>query len=138
ELDYWTIGAEGQLYLSRTTIDGAISYSEADDADGELTAIDLGLTHFFTDNFSLGGGVGYGNADVGPFDVDATNIGVNGEYQFSAMPISLFAGYTHGEIDDLDVESDAFTFGVRYNFGAGSLFERNRSGASLSRAGGFG
>lgn len=138
ELDYWTLGAEGQLYLSRTTIDGAVSYSEADDDGGELTALDLGLTHFVTDNFSLGGGVGFGNADVAGTDVDAVNLGVSGEYQFSAMPISLFAGYSHGEVDDFDVEADAFTLGVRYNFGSGSLFERNRSGASLSRGGGFG
>lgn len=137
DLDYWTLGAEGQLYLSRTTLDGAVSYSEADDDAGELTALDLGITHFVTDTFSIGAGAGFGNFEVAGTDVDATNLGLNAEYQFSALPISLFGGYSHGEVDDIDAEADALTVGVRYNFG-GSLFERNRSGASLSRGGGFG
>lgn len=137
ELDYWTFGLEGQLYLSRTTLDGALSYSDADDADAELTAVDVGLTHFVSDNFSLGGDFGFGSIeDSGP-DTDVSTLGLGGEYQFASMPISVFGGYRHSEIDDIDVEADTFSIGVRYNFG-GSLFDRNRSGASLTRATGFG
>lgn len=137
DYDYWTIGVEGQLYLSRTTLDGSVSYSEADDLDGELTAIDLGATHFLTDNFSFGGGFGFANLEVPGGDVDATNFGLNAEYQFASLPISIFGGYSHLEVDDIDLDSDAVSVGIRYNFG-GSLFERNRSGPSLSRSVGFG
>jgi hypothetical protein len=137
DFDYWTVGLEGQLYLSRTTIDGAVSYSEADDADAELTAVDAGVTHFFTDNFSVGGNVGFGNVDTGIGDADVTTLGLGAEWQFASLPISIFGGYQHAELDDIDADSDSVGVGVRYNWG-GTLFERNRSGASLARGGGLG
>lgn len=137
ELDYWTFGLEGQLYMSRTTLDGALSYSDADDSNAEMLAFDIGLTHFVHDNFSLGGDFGFGSIEGGGPDTDVSTIGLGGEYQFASAPISVFGGYRHSEIDDVDVESDALTIGVRYNFN-GSLFDRNRSGASLARGTGFG
>lgn len=137
ETDYYTIGAEAQVYLSRTTLDGAVSYSEDDDSDAELTAFDFGATHFFTDNFSVGGALGLGTIETGLGDIDTTSYGLTTEYQFSAVPISLFGGWNHLDLDDTGVEADTLSVGVRYNFG-GSLFERNRSGASLARGGGFG
>lgn len=132
--DYWTVGVEGQYYLERTTLDASISYSEADDADANVTAVNAGATYFFTDNFSVNGGVGFANAEAGDDDVDAISAGLGAEYQFASVPVSVFGGYAHSEVDDLDISSDAFTVGVRYNFG-GTLFDRNRSGASLSRVG---
>lgn len=137
ELDYWSFGLEGQWYLSRTTLDGALSYSDADDANAEMLAFDVGLTHFVNDNFSLGGDLGFGSIENGGPNTDVSTLGLGGEYQFVSAPISIFGGYRHSEIDDVNVESDALTVGVRYNFG-GSLFDRNRSGASLARGTGFG
>jgi hypothetical protein len=137
ELDYWSFGLEGQLYLSKTTLDGALSYSDADDSNAELTAVDVGITHFVNDNFSLGGDLGFGSIEGGGPDSDVSTLGLGAEYQFASAPISVFGGYRHSEIDDINVEADTFTVGVRYNFG-GSLFDRNRSGASLRRATGFG
>lgn len=134
DFDYWTIGLEGQWYMDRTTFDGALSYSEADDVDAEVTALDLGVTQFLTDNFSLNAGIGFGSLEVTGGDADLNTYGVGAEYQFAAMPISVFGGWTHGEIDDVDVETDTLNVGVRYNWG-GSLLERNRSGASLARTG---
>lgn len=137
DFDFWTAGVEGQLYLSRGTIDGALSYSEGDDVDASLTALDAGYTHFITDNFSLGANVGFGQIDDGTDDTDLVSYGVGAEYQFASLPISIFGGWQHAEIDDLDADADSLGIGVRYNFG-GSLFERNRSGASLARGGGLG
>lgn len=137
DFDFWTAGIEGQLYLSRGTIDGAVSYSEGDDVDASLTAVDLGYTHFITDNLSFGANVGFGQVDDGTDDTDLVSYGLGAEYQFSSLPISIFGGWQHAEIDDLDSDADSLGIGVRYNFG-GSLFERNRSGASLARGGGLG
>ncbi len=137
DFDFWTVGAEGQLYLSRGTIDGALSYSEGDDVDSSLTALDLGYTHFVTDNFSLGANLGFGQIDDGTDDADLVSYGVGGEFQFASLPISIFGGWQHAEIDDADADADSLGVGVRYNWG-GSLFERNRSGASLARGGGLG
>jgi hypothetical protein len=132
--DYWTVAAEGQMYLDRTTLDAAVSYTEADDVDLNLTALDLGATHFVTDNFSIDGGVGFANAETGGGDADIITYRIGAEYQFAAMPISVFGGYAHAEADDFDTDADTLSIGVRYNFGD-SLFDRNRSGASLARGG---
>lgn len=132
--DYWTVGAEGQYYLDRTTLNASVSYTEAEDADLEVTAVDLGATYFFTDNFSVDGGVGFANLEGGGDDADSISAGVGAEYQFAALPISVFGGYAHSEVDDLDLDSDTLSVGVRYNWG-GTLFDRNRSGASLARGG---
>lgn len=136
DYDFWTLGAEGQWYLDRTTFDGALSYSEADDIDTNLTALDLGVTHFVTDKFSFGGNVGVGEVEIAGADADTIAYGFGAEYQFG-VPISIFGGWQHTEIDDFDTESDALTVGVRYDFG-GTLLERNRAGAGLSRTTGIG
>jgi hypothetical protein len=137
DYDFWTVGLEGQYYMARTTLDGSLSYSEGDDIDSSLTSLDVGLTQFVTDNFSFGGGLGFGNIDTGVGDADVLSYGLNTEYQFASMPISVFGGWNHLDIDDIDAEADTLSVGVRYNWG-GSLFERNRSGASLSRSAGLG
>lgn len=127
---YWNIGAEGAYYMARTTLSGAITYSDSSDLDAQISSIDLGLTHFATDNFSIGGALGY--ADIEGDDL--TSFGVNAEYQFSSSPISIYGGYTTADFSGVD--ADMFTIGARWNFG-GSLFDRDRSGASLTRNAGF-
>lgn len=138
EVDAWTVGLEGQYYLSRTTFDAAVSYGKGDDLDAEFTGLDLGATHFLTDNFSFGGNLGFGNIESGGADADTMTYGLGAEYQFASAPISIFGGWQHIELDDADADADTLGLGVRYNFGGTTLLERNRSGASLSRGGGLG
>lgn len=128
---YWTLGVEGALYMSRTTLDGVIAYSDSDDLDAQMTTVDVGLTHFVTDNFSIGGGVGFGDIEGGS---EFTSYGIGGEFQFTGAPISIFGGYDVTDFDGSDV--DVLSIGARWNFG-GTLLERDRSGASLSRNNGF-
>jgi len=140
DYDSWSAGLEGQIYLARTTIDGALTYSEADDLDATFTAADVGATHFVTDNFSIGGGVGFGNVEttmIGSVESDVLTYGLGAEWGFASAPISIYGGWQHIDLEDFDTETDTLSIGVRYNWG-GSLFERNRSGASLARGGGLG
>jgi len=137
DFDHWTGGLEGQIYMSRTTLDGVVSYSNGDQIDTDLVALDLGATHFVTDNFSLGANVGYGQIDDSVNDSDVVTYGVGAEYQIAAMPFSIFGGYQHAEINDTDSDSETLSVGVRYNWG-GSLLDRNRSGPSLARGVGLG
>lgn len=132
DYDYYTIGAEGAIYLQRTTLNGALTWSDSEDLDNSITALDLGVTHFITDNFSIGGNVGAGEFDAGS---DFTSFGLGAEYQFASLPVSLYGGWSTTDYDGF--ETDGLTLGVRYNFG-GSLFDRDRSGASLTRNAGFG
>ena len=137
DADYWTVGAEGQYYLARTTLNAAVSYSEADDVDLEVTGVDVGARHFITDNFAVDGNVGFANAETSFDDADVITLGLGAEYQLEALPVSFFGGYQRADADDLDLTSDSFTLGVRYNWG-GTLFDRDRSGASLGRGSGAG
>jgi hypothetical protein len=136
DIDEWTVAAEGQYYLERTTLDAALSYSDADDANIESTAIDFGARHFVTDNFSIGGNLGFANLESTGTDLDATTLGVDAEYQLSSLPLSIFGGYQHSEVDDANIDVDSFGVGVRWNFGGQTLIDRDRSGAGLRRRGG--
>ena len=136
DVDEWTVALEGQHYMERTTIDGALSYSEAEDANIESTAIDLGVRHFLNDNFAIGGNLGFANLESTGTDADSTTFGVEAEWQMESHPISIFAGYQHSEVDDADIDADSLGVGVRYNFGGRSLIDRDRSGAGLRRRGG--
>jgi hypothetical protein len=136
DYDAWTLGLEGQWYADRTTFDGVLSYSDAEDLDTTFTALDLGATHFVSDNFSFGGKVGFGQLDIAGTDVDTLSYGIGAEWQFASAPISIFGGWDHLSLDDIDTEQDTLSVGVRYSWG-GSLFERNRSGASLRRNNGL-
>lgn len=131
DYDYYTVGFEGAYYLSRTTLNAVLSYSDSDDLNADATALDLGATHFVTDNFSFSGAIGFGELA----DDNFTTYGVGAEYQFSASPISLYGGYTKNDYDGFD--TDTLSAGVRWNFG-GSLLDRDRSGASLTRNAGLG
>lgn len=132
DIDEWTIAGEMQFYVDRTTFTGALSYTDATliGVDAEQWGLEGEVRHFVTDNFSFQGNVGFANAEAGGIDTDITSYGVGAEWQLSTMPISFVGGW-QGSDSDL-AEPSVLSFGVRYNWG-GTLLERNRSGAGLSR-----
>ena len=140
QADSWTLGLEAQAYLTRTTLDVGVSYSEVSDLDTTLFMGEAGVTHFVTDNFSIGGGIGFGTVEtdqIGSVESDIANFGVGAEWGFGTAPISIYGGWQHTELGDFETEIDTLSVGVRYNWG-GNLFERNRSGAGLARSGSLG
>ena len=127
----WSAGLEGQKYYDNVTLAGAVGYANADDSDADLYGADAQVRYFLSDNFRIQGALGYSKIEAGAADDNIWSVGAGAEYQFASAPVSLFGGYTHSEFDDADIKSDAFTVGVRYNFG-GTLKDRDRSGASLA------
>jgi hypothetical protein len=125
----WTAGLEASKFYDRWTLAGAVAYGNNDDANVDGYGVNVEARVFPTDNFRLSGNIGWANVDAGAADDDAFTYGVGGEYQFAALPISIAAGYNRTEFDNSNVESDAVTVAVRYNWG-GSLFDRDRNGAS--------
>ncbi|MEZ6022552.1 MAG: hypothetical protein R3C16_03850 [Hyphomonadaceae bacterium] len=134
DLDEWTIAAEGQYYLQRGTISGALSYTEAEFlADAEQIGLDVEYRHFFTDNFSAQINANVASVDFdGGGDDDLTGVGVGAEWQLASMPLSIYGGYQHNDGDILG-DSDTLGLGVRWNFGGGTLKDRSQSGAGLNR-----
>lgn len=128
---FYAWGGEGAYYLDRVTLSGQIAQAR-DESEGGFgvlgTGVGVGAKFFATDNVAIG--ANYMNANPkGPGgSVDVWSI--NGEYKFDASPISLFAAYDR--VDDIDV--DAWTIGARWHFGAQTLKEQDRKGASFGGA----
>lgn len=136
ETNGWFIGAEGELYLGRFTLDGnALIGSNREDSQEQMS-VGAGGTYFFTDNFSAGADVNWFEWDFGGSGntQDGTVYGVNAEYRFTGSGFSVFGGYHTGDLDNFGTSSDvdSFTIGLRFNFGTGSLIEADRSGASMN------
>ena len=131
DITVWGVGVEGQANIDgKTSLYGQAGYGNVDDAfDADIWAVRGEVRYFVADNFRLKGQVGYATVDVGP-NIDTWNAGVEAEYQFSETPFSVWAGYDHADLDDIDTNSDTVRIGVRYTFG-GSLKDRDQSGASL-------
>lgn len=125
----WIGGLEGNAYLNTVTLAGAVYYADNNDADIDGYGVNGEARYFLTDNFRLQGNLGWANIDSALGDDNAFIYGVGGEYQFAAAPISIAAGYNRVELDDANVDADAFSVALRYNFG-GTLRDRDRNGAS--------
>lgn len=123
--DTWFVGLEANKYFTNWTLAGAVAYGNNDDADADGYGANVEARYFVNDNFRLNANLGYASVESS----DATQIGVGGEYQFAAVPVSIALGYAHTDYDDADFESDSFLVGVRYNWG-GTLRDRDRNGAS--------
>lgn len=130
--DEWGLGVFGQLYRGNTTWTGQLGYN---DTEGDVSVIHLDgeWRHFFTDNFSVQGNLGYGDVEVDSGGGgDYWSAGLGAEWRFTGTPISIYGGWQHVDIENGEI--DSIGIGARLNFGAGSLLDRNRSGASLNRA----
>jgi hypothetical protein len=129
-LDAYHFGVEGQLYLSRVTLDGAVAYTSAEAGTYEESGSTAraGATWFITDDLSAG--VSYRTQEIGPFTTDTAAL--TAEWKPGAAPYSFYAAYRDSEIETPTAyDFDTWEIGFRWNLGTGSLIERNRSGASL-------
>lgn len=126
----WNGGVVAQKYLENVTLSGAVSYGQIDDVDADLWAINGDVRYFVSDNFRLNAGLGFAKIDTDFGDADLWTAGVGAEYQFASTPWSIFGGYDHVELSDVDVSADTFKIGARYSFG-GDLKARDRAGADL-------
>lgn len=135
-LDDVVVAGQMQYYAGRTTFSGDLSYSQAEFlVDIDTWGVSGEARHFATDNLSFQGNVGYFDAEAeGGGGFDGATYGLGAEWQPDGSPISIYGGWQQVDLDGAD--SSTLGIGVRWNF-AGSLFERNRSGAGLSRPPGF-
>lgn len=125
----WLAGLEASKFFQSWTFAGAIAYGSNDDTNTDGWGANVEGRFFVHENFRLQGNVAWASLDTPGLDNDGYSYGVGGEYQFSAIPVSVTAGYARTEFNDANFESDAVTIGLRYNWG-GSLRDRDRNGAS--------
>jgi hypothetical protein len=124
----WTAGAEAQKYLGRATLTGVVAYSTADDIDVDAWTVGADAAFYVMPTLRVNAGLGYTTFDAAGVDVDGVSYNAGAEYQIARTPFSVTAGYSHADIEDLDV--DTWSLGLRYTFGGG-LQARDRAGAAL-------
>lgn len=128
-IDETQYGVEGSYdFGPNTSLWSSYTMGEVDSggASADLSNWDIGANFYASPNVRIGGFIGFGSIDIAG-DVDTTSWGINGEFQPWSAPISITAGWNNFEIEDANIEANAFTIGARWNFGGGTLQERNNS-----------
>ncbi len=124
-LTEWAYGIEGTYDITPNAV-VSVSYTRGDNDEGyyESTDLDFALNYYVTPNLRLGALVGAGEYDYGPM-LDSRSLGLNVEYQPFAAPVSFTLGWASYDLQDDPMESESLSFGVRWNFGAATLRERD-------------
>ncbi|MEO8882138.1 MAG: outer membrane beta-barrel protein, partial [Devosia sp.] len=142
--DRYYAGAEAQWFLGDATLYGQAGAQQVtfngESAPGWFATFEA--RYFLQPDFKIEAHVGANDFSTGGGDFDnvavnSWNAGVGAEYKFANAPFSIFAKYdfTHedstefGNNDSFD--DNRFLVGVKFNFGAETLEDRDRSGASL-------
>lgn len=133
--DAWTAGVEGLNFYDYTTVYGSVGYAKLNDLDADGWSGALELRYFLQPNFRLDLGGSFLNGEI--FDEDGTlwTLGFGAEYQLPNLPVSVFGGFDHAELDNdlLDQSADIVTIGLRWNFDR-NLLSRDRAGPALPSA----
>ncbi|HZW14835.1 MAG TPA: hypothetical protein VFF66_01140 [Brevundimonas sp.] len=128
----WSVGAEAQTYLDKVTLTGSVAYETLDGVEADIWTVAGDASYFINPNFRINGGAGWTTVDAGGLDVDGWQANVGGEYRIPGTGMGVVAGFTHAELEDVDVSMDTISVGLRFSFG-GNLQSRERAGADLGR-----
>ncbi|MDP1739164.1 MAG: hypothetical protein Q8L23_17200 [Caulobacter sp.] len=121
-------GVEGRFNLSPNWRLDALAGAASGDADAWAGRGELRI--FLSDNSRIDGFANFVSFDTGGGGEDGWTFGFGGEHQFGGAPVSVFGRAEHGELNDVDIASDSFRIGVRWNFGGGTLRDRDMDGQS--------
>jgi hypothetical protein len=117
------VGASAVLFSSLTTGSGDWLGVDYDSFNW-----DAGVNFYASPNIRIGGFFGIGSFDLdGVGDFDTSSLGVNGEFQPWSAPVSITVGWNSYTVDDLDIDASMFRVGARWNFGGGTLRDRDNS-----------
>lgn len=131
-IDETTYGVEGSYDFGPNTVGLASATFGSDDIPPiggfDTWNADVGLNHYIGTNARIGGSIGIGNLDGPTITGDTFSIGVKGEWQPWAAPVSITAGYSHFNADlTPSLDSDSFSIGLRWSFGGGTLRDRDNA-----------
>lgn len=143
-------GAEAQVYLDNLTLYGQLGLQQSDLSQEDLSLPMDGwfgsveARYFLTPDLRIEAHVGASVNEISYLFETATlttvNVGIGAEYKLENLPVSLFATYdlhsTTADYDSLPGDSPTFDehrllVGVKFAIGEESLYDRDRSGASL-------
>lgn len=125
-------GIEGTLDIGANFVANAsATWGTADFlADLDTNMFDFGGDFYASPNVRIGADFGFGNAEVSSFEADLQSLGVDAEFQPWAAPVSLTISYDSYEFDGggpFDFSTDTWSVGARWNFGGGTLRDRDNT-----------
>ena len=139
-LDRAYAGAEGQAFLGNFTVYGQVAGERLTEGGMSVATGFLGnaeVRYFLTPNLKIEAHVGdeHLSVDSSSYSIDIAKAGIGAEYRLDDKPFSLFAKYDFAR-ETASGSSGSLTdnrllVGVKFNFGTDTLFNRDRSGASL-------
>lgn len=118
----WDFSPNASLWSSYT-----LGEVDSGGPSADLSNWDIGANFYASPNIRIGGFIGFGNIDTGGGDLDTSSWGINGEFQPWSAPVSITAGWNSFEVEDAGVEASAFQIGARWNFGGGTIQDRNNA-----------
>jgi len=142
-------GAEAQVYLDNLTLYGQVGLqqSKMEQFDTSISMNgwfgSLEARYFLTPDLRIDAHVGASVYDLDFIETVTTttlNVGIGAEYKLENLPVSLFATYdlysTTADYDSFPGDSPTLDehrlmVGVKFAIGEESLYDRDRSGASL-------
>jgi hypothetical protein len=138
DVNAWVAGGEYAHHFAGSTLALGAGYGNVDDVDVDLYGLNAEYRIFANDNLRFDFGAGIARAEAGGLDADVMSIGAGVEHRFANSPFSIGASYTFVDIDDFGIDGNVIGITGRWNFGGGSLRERDRSGNTFGPLGGFG
>lgn len=128
-IDETQYGAIGSFDIStNATLWSSYTIGEVNGGgSADLSNWDIGVNFYASPNIRVGGFFGLGNIDGGGGDIDTTSYGINGEFQPWTAPVSITLGWNNFDIDDVNANTSVFQIGARWNFGGGTVQERNNA-----------
>ncbi|NEX94842.1 hypothetical protein [Caulobacter sp. 17J65-9] len=131
------VEAQAQLPNAMVSVSAGKAEFEGYTHDYGLWDAQVSGRWYLTEDLAVGGAVGYVDWDRSRREITGWNVGLDAEYKpLETLPVSLFAAARRDRNDfpRYAYGSNTLTVGVRWNFGAATLRERDRKGASLTGA----
>ncbi len=130
----WTGAGEARWFMPSSSLGASLAYQRESISHSSSHSWRLaGDGRFFiSDNFDLYAGLGYETLS-GSGSAHGWSGDVGAEWQFDSIPISIYGGYSQGRLDGSGshTQADTWMIGARWNFGGGTLLQRDHSGANL-------
>lgn len=128
EIAYGVVGTYD--FSPNTVMSGSFTLGEVEFLafDIDTWNFDAGVDHYVNANWRIGASLGTGNLETTLGDGDSTTFSLNTEFQPWSTPVSFNVGYSSVDISGTvfgGLESQTLSIGARWNFGAGTLRDRD-------------
>lgn len=136
DLYSFTVGPEAQVYFDNVTLYGQAYYGQLRQS-GFSEHADIwgvrGVARYFAQpNLRFDGEIGYRSVDLPGAEGDTVTLALQGNYRFDNTPWTVFGRY---QFDHLSTSSDVnihkLVLGIRATFGADTLLDEDRNGATM-------